>query len=53
VLDHSVRELARVFIGTSLECGYCAGQRSHFGAEAGDTDSLAGMAPDIAAGLQR
>jgi hypothetical protein len=40
VLDHSVKELARVFIGTSR-------------AEAGDTDSLAGMAPDIAAGLQR
>lgn len=29
VLDHSVKELARVFIAKSLDCGYCAGQRSH------------------------
>jgi alkylhydroperoxidase family enzyme len=29
VLDHSIKELARVFIATSLDCGYCAGQRSH------------------------
>lgn len=29
VLDHSVKELARVFIAKTLECGYCAGQRSH------------------------
>ena len=33
VLDHRVKELARVFIAKSLECGYCAGQRSHLGAE--------------------
>ena len=38
VLDHSVKELARVFIAKSLECGYCAGQRSHLGAEAGLTE---------------
>ena len=25
VLDHRVKELARVFIAKSLECGYCAG----------------------------
>jgi AhpD family alkylhydroperoxidase len=35
VLDHSVKELARVFIAKSLDCGYCAGQRSHLGAQAG------------------
>ena len=38
VLEHSVKELARVFIAKSLECGYCAGQRSHLGAEAGLTE---------------
>jgi AhpD family alkylhydroperoxidase len=38
VLDHSVKELARVFIAKSLECGYCAGQRSHLGAQAGLTE---------------
>lgn len=38
VLDHSVKELARVFIAKTLECGYCAGQRSHLGAEAGLTE---------------
>ncbi|MGE0218753.1 carboxymuconolactone decarboxylase family protein [Mycolicibacterium sp.] len=38
VLDHSVKELARVFIAKSLECGYCAGQRSHLGAAAGLTE---------------
>jgi alkylhydroperoxidase family enzyme len=32
VLDHSVKELARVFIAKSLDCGYCAGQRSHLAA---------------------
>ena len=35
VLDHRVKELARVFIAKTLECGYCAGQRSHLGAAAG------------------
>jgi alkylhydroperoxidase family enzyme len=29
VLDHSIKELARVFVAKSLDCGYCAGQRSH------------------------
>jgi AhpD family alkylhydroperoxidase len=29
VLDHSVKELARVFVAKTLDCGYCAGQRSH------------------------
>lgn len=38
VLDHSVKELARVFIAKSLDCGYCAGQRSHLGAQAGLTE---------------
>jgi len=33
VLDHSVKELARVFIAKSLDCGYCAGQRSHLAAD--------------------
>jgi alkylhydroperoxidase family enzyme len=38
VLDHSIKELARVFIAKSLDCGYCAGQRSHLGSEAGLTE---------------
>lgn len=38
VLDHSVKELARVFIAKSLECGYCAGQRSHLALAAGLTE---------------
>ena len=38
VLDHKVKELARVFIAKSLECGYCAGQRSHIGAAQGLTE---------------
>ncbi|CAN3130799.1 carboxymuconolactone decarboxylase family protein [Mycobacterium sp. smrl_JER01] len=38
VLDHPVKELSRVFIAKSLECGYCAGQRSHLGAQAGLTE---------------
>jgi AhpD family alkylhydroperoxidase len=38
VLDHSIKELARVFIAKSLECGYCAGQRSHLAAAAGLTE---------------
>lgn len=38
VLDHSIKELARVFIAKSLDCGYCAGQRSHLGTEAGLTE---------------
>jgi AhpD family alkylhydroperoxidase len=29
VLDHSIKELARVFVAKTLDCGYCAGQRSH------------------------
>jgi alkylhydroperoxidase family enzyme len=29
VLDHDIKELARVFVAKSLDCGYCAGQRSH------------------------
>ena len=35
VLDHRVKELARVFIAKSLECGYCAAQRSDLGAAQG------------------
>jgi AhpD family alkylhydroperoxidase len=38
VLDHAVKELARVFIARSLDCGYCAGQRSHLGIQAGLTE---------------
>lgn len=40
VLDHRVKELARVFIAKSLECGYCAAQRSHLGAEQGLTERV-------------
>jgi alkylhydroperoxidase family enzyme len=28
VLDHAVKELARVYVAKTLDCGYCAGQRS-------------------------
>ena len=38
VLDHSTKELARVFIAMSLDCGYCAGQRSHLAIAAGLTE---------------
>jgi len=38
VLDHRVKELARVFIAKSLDCGYCAGQRSHVAAAQGVTE---------------
>ena len=38
VLDHSIKELARVYVAKTLECGYCAGQRSHLGAQAGLTE---------------
>lgn len=38
VLDHSIKELARVFIAKSLDCGYCAGQRSHLALAAGMTE---------------
>lgn len=38
VLDHKVKELARVFIAKSLDCGYCAGQRSHIAAAQGVTE---------------
>jgi AhpD family alkylhydroperoxidase len=38
VLDHRIKELARVFIAKSLECGYCAGQRSHIAAAQGVTE---------------
>jgi AhpD family alkylhydroperoxidase len=35
VLDHNIKELARVFVAKSLDCGYCAGQRSHQATEGG------------------
>ena len=35
VLDHTIKELARVFVAKSLDCGYCAGQRSHLAAAGG------------------
>jgi AhpD family alkylhydroperoxidase len=38
VLDHNIKELARIFIAKSLECGYCAGQRSHLAAAGGLTE---------------
>jgi AhpD family alkylhydroperoxidase len=38
VLDHGIKELARVFVARSLDCGYCAGQRSHLAAEGGLTE---------------
>jgi AhpD family alkylhydroperoxidase len=38
VLDHSIKELARVFVAKSLECGYCAGQRSHLAMAGGLTE---------------
>jgi AhpD family alkylhydroperoxidase len=31
VLDHAIKELARVYVAKTLDCGYCAGQRSHLG----------------------
>ena len=38
VLDHKIKELARVYVAKSLECGYCAGQRSHIAAAQGVTE---------------
>jgi AhpD family alkylhydroperoxidase len=38
VLDHRVKELARVFIAKSLDCGYCAAQRSDLAAAQGLTE---------------
>ncbi|HEV8567295.1 MAG TPA: carboxymuconolactone decarboxylase family protein [Actinoplanes sp.] len=35
VLDHNIKELARVFVAKSLDCGYCAGQRSHLATQGG------------------
>ncbi|WP_433367987.1 carboxymuconolactone decarboxylase family protein [Actinoplanes sp. CA-142083] len=41
VLDHKVKELARVFVAKSLDCGYCAGQRSHLAdVDEGEVDDL-------------
>ena len=40
VLDHRIKELARVFVAKSLDCGYCAGQRSHVAAEGGLTERV-------------
>ena len=40
VLDHSIKELARVFIAKTLNCEYCAGQRSHLAAEQGLTERV-------------
>lgn len=28
VLDHAIKELARMYVAKTLDCGYCAGQRS-------------------------
>lgn len=38
VCDHTIKELARVFVAKSLDCGYCAGQRSHLAAAGGVTE---------------
>lgn len=38
VLDHAIKELARVFVAKSLDCGYCAGQRSHLATSLTDRD---------------
>jgi AhpD family alkylhydroperoxidase len=38
VLDHAIKELARVFVAKSPDCGYCAGQRSHLAIAAGLTE---------------
>ncbi len=38
VLDHGIKELARVFVAKTLDCGYCAGQRSHLATEGGLTE---------------
>ncbi len=38
VLDHRIKELARVYVAKSMECGYCAGQRSHLAAAHGATE---------------
>ncbi|HEX4291848.1 MAG TPA: carboxymuconolactone decarboxylase family protein [Trebonia sp.] len=38
VLDHKIKELARVYVAKTLDCGYCAGQRSHIGAQQGLTE---------------
>lgn len=38
VLDHNIKELARVYVAKTLECGYCAGQRSHLATAAGLTE---------------
>lgn len=35
VLDHSVKELARVYISRTVKCEYCGNQRSEKGAAAG------------------
>jgi AhpD family alkylhydroperoxidase len=39
VLDHKIKELARVYVAKSLECGYCAAQRSHIAAGQGVTEA--------------
>jgi AhpD family alkylhydroperoxidase len=38
VLDHNIKELARVYVAKTLECGYCAGQRSHLATAGGLTE---------------
>jgi AhpD family alkylhydroperoxidase len=38
LLDHNIKELARVYVAKTLECGYCAGQRSHLATAAGLTE---------------
>ncbi len=39
ILDNTVKELARVFVAQSIDCGYCAGQRSHVAAKEGLTET--------------
>jgi AhpD family alkylhydroperoxidase len=38
VTDHRIKELCRVFVARTLDCGYCAGQRSHVAAADGLTE---------------
>jgi alkylhydroperoxidase family enzyme len=39
VTDHAIKELCRLYISKSVECGYCGGQRSVLAQEQGTTES--------------
>jgi alkylhydroperoxidase family enzyme len=38
VVDHSIKELCRLYISTSVDCQYCGGQRSTVAARQGTTE---------------